>query len=63
MLIQCCLNNESWCEAIKRCDNFSAGNIMLHTHIYALTKEYKKSVDLLSGFAKTVMCPNTNCNC
>lgn len=60
LLIQCCLNTESWCEAIKRCDNFLAEHIM-YTHTHAHTKEYKKSVDLLSRFAKAVMCPNSNC--
>jgi len=56
MLIQCCLNTELWCEAIKRCDHFLAGNIMYkHTH----AQEYKMSVNLLSEFANIVMCPNT----
>ena len=58
MLIQCCLNTELQCEAIKRCDHFLAGNIMYkHTH----AQEYKTSVNLLSGFANIVMCPNTKC--
>ena len=56
MLIQCCVNTELWCEAIKRCDHFLAGNIMYkHTH----AQEYKMSVNLLSEFANIVMCPNT----
>lgn len=51
---------ESQWEAIKRCGNFLAENIMyIHTHTH--TKEYKKSGDLLCRFANAVMCPNTNC--
>lgn len=58
MLIQCCLNTELWCEAIKRCDKFLAGNIMYkHTH----AQGYKMSVNLLNEFANIVICPNTKC--